>query len=156
HGRAALASATLPKLEIVSPRGDVVLPFGEHTEDVRLAPRAALVGGAGAPVAALAGAGGDAPVAWTQVRGRTNAGNAVDVDGSAAAVGADGSFGLELPLHVGENDIVVVARDDNGFSSRATLAVAVADRDSAGTAVVAVQGTPELSLYLPPQGVALK
>src|SRR2546428_4391163 len=39
-------------LEIAAPRGDVVLPFGQSTEGLRLAPRAALGGEASEQLAA--------------------------------------------------------------------------------------------------------
>src|SRR5262249_20319830 len=153
-GRAA--PAALPMLQIGPPRGALVLPFGHASDDVRLAPHAAIVGEAGAQVAALGGAAGGEPVAWTQVKGRTDVGNSVEVNGLTAAVAIDGAFAAEVPLHLGENTINVVARDAKGLTNRASMTVAVADHDANGGPVVAEESTPELTLYLPPKGVALQ
>src|SRR5262249_27064023 len=111
---------------------------------------------AGAQVAALGGAAGSSPVAWTEVKGRTDAGNTVDVNGVLANMAADGAFTAEVPLQVGENNIVVTAREPQGVASRASLAVVVADRDAEGRKVVIEEAIPDLTLYLPPNGVALQ
>jgi uncharacterized repeat protein (TIGR01451 family) len=156
RGRASLAHVQLPMLQIYAPSGEVVLPYGQQTDDVRLAPHAALGHDAATQVAALGGASGDSPAAWTQVRGRTDPGNAVAVNDNAVKVQGDGSFAAEVALHLGENTINVVARDNDGLTNRASLTVAVADKDEQGAPIMAEQSTPELTLYLPPKGVALQ
>src|SRR5262249_23783976 len=155
-GRAALAHVQLPLLEITAPQGDLVLPFGEAADGTRLAPDAAIVGEAGAQLAAMGGAAGGEPAAWTQGKGRTDAGKGVEVNGLADTVAEDGAFAAEVPLHVGENTINVLARDASGLTNRAAVTVAVADRDANGEPVVAEESTPELTLFLPPKGVPLQ
>ena len=154
-GKVAAARVRLPRLDILSPRGDVRLPYGQATEDMKLAPKP------GASGEALSDAGGEVAasgttVAWTTLRGRTDAGTSVMVNGQTAAVANDGAFAVEVPLHLGENTIHVVAKDAQGMSNMTSVAVQVADRASDGAPVVAVDAIPELSLYLPPQGVALQ
>jgi hypothetical protein len=88
-GRPSLVHVQMPTLRIVSPQGDVVLPYGQKTPDVRVAPHASIPDREGAPVAALGGAAGERPIAWTQVRGRTDVDNAVAVNGVLAEVAED-------------------------------------------------------------------
>jgi hypothetical protein len=109
----------------------VVVPFGRHTDDYRLAARA-IAADAAAQVAANGGAAGERPVAWTMVRGRTDAGNSVGVNGLVAMVAADGRFEAEVPLHVGENSIDVTARTPGNLTNHAQLTVMVSDRDPRG------------------------
>ena len=155
-GRLAEARVRLPRLDILSPRGEVRLPYGQASDDMKLAPRPGASGEAVVADANAEVASGGSAVAWTTLRGRTDTGATVQVNGRTAAVADDGGFAVEVPLHVGENNINVVARDAQGLSNQTNIAVQVADREPDGKPVVAVDATPELSLYLPPQGVALK
>jgi len=155
-GRASLAHVQLPLLRIVAPKGDLVLPYGQKTADVRVAPHASIPSQAGEPVAALGGASGQKPIAWTQVRGRTDPDNAVAVNGVLAEVNEDGAFAVEVPLHIGENNIAVATREPHGLTNHATLTVTVADRDEKGEPIMAEEATPELTLYLPPASVPLQ
>lgn len=64
------------------------------------------------------------------VRGQTQPGTRVQVDGGARAVAdASGNFALELELREGENSVVVQATDPMGRASRSTWTVR---RDSTG------------------------
>jgi hypothetical protein len=155
-GRVSAGHVRLPRLDILSPRGEVRLPFGQASADVKLASHAADSSGGGVPLASTDGAAGDRPVAWTQVRGRTDSSAVVEVNGRKVAVGADGGFTSQVALHVGENTISVMAHDATGMSNLTHVTVQVADREADGTPVVAVDAIPELSLFLPPKGVALK
>jgi hypothetical protein len=155
-GRASLVHVQLPLLRIDSPKGGLVLPYGQKTEDVRVAPHASLPGESGAPVAALGGAAGEKPIAWTRVRGRTNPDNAVAVNGALVDVAADGAFTIEVPLHMGDNDIAIASRSPRGLTNHASLTVTVADRTEHGDPILAEQPTPELTLYLPPANLPLQ
>ena len=90
------------------------------------------------------------------MRGRTDANAVIEVNGRKVDVATDGGFTAQVPLHVGENTISVMARDAAGMCNLAHLAVQVADHEQDGKPVVNVDAIPELSLYLPPQGVALQ
>src|SRR6185503_12392458 len=105
---------------------------------------------------AAGGASGGRPVAWTQVRGTTEADNTVAVNGMIVPVSETGLFRLEVPLHVGENTINIATRESRGLTNRATLTVMVADRDEQGGPIMAEQSTPQVTLFLPPSGVALQ
>ena len=153
-GKIAVAHVRLPRLDILSPRGDMRMPYGQSSEDVRLASKP------GGTSEALSDASGESAsgstVAWTTLRGRTDAGAELRINGQRAAVASDGAFAVEVPLHMGENTIHVVAKDAEGMSNLSSVTLQVADRASDGAPVVAVDAIPELSLYLPPTGVALQ
>src|SRR5262249_54719091 len=108
------------------------------------------------PIASTDDASGSNPMAWTTVRGRTDGGATVQVNGKQTGVAPDGVFSTEVPLHVGENTIAIEAKDAQGLSNLAHVTVQVADHESDGKPVVAVDQSPELTLYLPPKGVALQ
>jgi hypothetical protein len=154
-GRKSIAQVRLPKLDIVSPRGEVRLPFGQSTDEVRTNTTGALIESA-APIAGTESATGSSPVAFTTLKGVTDAGVQMTVNGQPVVVAADGAFAVEVPLHVGANTFSMVAKDAQGLTNSATLAVDVADRDAEGKSVVVVDAIPELSLYLPPQGTPLQ
>src|SRR5262249_27752125 len=128
-------------------------PFGESTPDVQLVPRPAANG------AKLAGADattGERAVAFTQVRGRSDKGAVVEGNGRQGGGDAEGRFASPGPLHGGENTSSVPARDAAGLSTLAHLSVQVADHEADGKQPVAVAATPELTLFLPPQGTPLQ
>ncbi|MEY4374584.1 MAG: hypothetical protein RL760_750, partial [Candidatus Eisenbacteria bacterium] len=153
-GRTAVGSVRLPRLQVTSPQGELRLPIGASTEEVRTNPTSAVVESA-QPIAGEEGASVQ-PVAYTTVRGQTDAGASIQVNGVQATVAEDGSFAVDVPLHVGRNEVTMVATDANGIRNSAKMAVQVADRDAEGKSVVLAESTPELTVYLPPAGVPVQ
>ncbi|MFM7231637.1 MAG: hypothetical protein ACKO3S_06605 [bacterium] len=154
-GRKSVARVRLPRLQVTSPQGETRLPFGQSTGDLRTEPRSAVLE-VGMPLAADDATTGSSPVAYTTLRGVTDAGATVTVNGQGVSVGEDGTFTVEVPLRVGRNDFALVARDASGLVNTTTRTIEVADRDANGGAVVLVEEEPSLTLYLPPKGVALQ
>src|SRR5205823_2650153 len=118
RGKVSSARVHLPRLDVLSPRGEVRLPYGQASTDVRLASNPSQPAAAGQVASAGDGAGTGA-VAWTNVRGRTDAGAVIEVNGRKTDVGADGGFSSEVPLHVGDNTISIQAKDAAGLTNLA-------------------------------------
>ena len=153
-GRTAIARLRMPKLEILEPRGEKVMPFGKSADGVRVEPRSALEGPV-QPLAGLGSAGAGRPVAHVRLRGHTDSGNRVELDGESIPVDADGTFVTELSLRVGENAFGLVARDPGGAQREANLVVRALDQEADRDAIAAIARDPELVLHLPPQGAVL-
>ncbi|HYM82454.1 MAG TPA: OmpA family protein [Candidatus Limnocylindria bacterium] len=153
QGRISVARVRLPALEILAPKGEVRLPFGESLEGVGIEPRAAFE--SSEPLANVGGEVVEQTVARVRLRGRTNAGNRVEVDGAPVAVEPDGSFTADLALHIGENTFGVVARNPTGVLRVANVVVRALDRDPEGQPLVVVESVPEMTLFLPPKGAVL-
>ncbi|MGH7730649.1 MAG: hypothetical protein ACRENJ_05290, partial [Candidatus Eiseniibacteriota bacterium] len=150
-------------LELLEPRGEMLMPFGKSADGVRVEPRSALMRRPQAPAGlasmAVGGAGGAAgagrPVAHLRLRGLTDPGNRVELDGEPIPVEADGAFASELSLHVGENAFGLVVRDPGGTQREASLVVRALDQQADRDALASIARDPELTIQLPPQGSVL-
>ncbi len=154
QGRTALARLRVPRLDIDEPRGEARIPFGESVGSLRVEPDAAR-GGAAEALASLAIAGGQPAVAHVRLRGRTDPGNRLDVDGRAVPVRSDGTFSDELALHVGENAFELVVRDARGTPRVARLVVRALDRAPGGGDLLSVEHDADFFVYLPRKGTVL-
>jgi outer membrane protein OmpA-like peptidoglycan-associated protein len=153
QGRTASARVRLPRLEILEPRGEVRVPYGETGTGVTVGQRGA---GRGLPqVAGHSAAEWERAAAHVLVSGRTDPGNRVEVDGDVIPVTQTGEFGKEVPLHVGENGIALVVRNPEGTLRVANLGVRVLDGADGGQDVVVVERIPDLSVALPPAASVL-
>jgi len=153
-GRTAVARVRMPSLEILEPTGELLMPFGESTDGVRVEPRSAVPGAAEA-LASLGGAHGAPLAARVRLRGRTDAGNHVEIDGEPAVVAPDGTFVAELSLHVGANAFGLVVRDPAGTQREASLIVRALDRQVDRADLAALGRIPEVTVHLPPAGSVL-
>lgn len=134
----------VPSLEILAPRGELRLGPGVSGENCRIVP----------PAGHGETARKDVAVACA-LRGRTDPGNSVELDGAGIQSGADGSFAAELGLRMGENTYGLLVRNQAGYSRIANLLVRVSDRDREGKLAVTVDPIPNLTLKLPPKGIKL-
>lgn len=134
----------VPHLEILAPQGELRLGPGTKSENCRIVPPASPKGTIwqGATVAC-------------GLRGRTEPGNSVELDGAGLQSAADGSFFTELRLKMGDNTYGLLVRNQAGYSRIANLLVRVSDRDRDGKLVVTVNPIPNLTLKLPPKGVRI-
>ena len=89
------------------------------------------------------------------LRGRTDPGNIVTLDGDAIAIGSDGEINTPLQLVEGTNHYVVSVRNPAGMIRYANLQMQVASRID-GQPVVAVEPIPTLVMQLPPEGIPLR
>ncbi len=87
-----------------------------------------------------------------ELRGRTDSGNVIEIDGETVAVAQDGSFSHLLSLHLGENNIAVMATNPQGYSRIADLQAELNDRDADGKLLLLVTPIPDLTVKLPQVG----
>ncbi len=136
QGRTVRSTVRIPSLEIGEPRGEMVLA-GEGGS-CRRGPDEA----------------GRASAICT-LRGRTDPGNLVEIEGKPATVEADGTFRAEIAASPGRSVHRVTARSPEGLLRSASVRLEVMDRAPDGRAVVADGRVPSLTLQLPPSGVKL-
>ena len=144
QGGAIHTRLPLPRLEIVAPQGELILGPGTKGENCRIVPPAGPGERAQKGVA----------VACT-LRGTTEAGNNVELDGVKLRNSAEGAFTADLGLKMGDNVYALLVRNQAGYSRIANLLVRVSDRDQNGKLVVTVDPIPNLTLNLPPKGVRI-
>lgn len=87
-----------------------------------------------------------------QLSGHTDPGNQIEIDGAAVPVAEDGSFTHALNLHLGENNIAVMATNVQGYSRIADLAAELNDRDEDGKLMLLVTPIPDMTVKLPQVG----
>ncbi|MEM9056289.1 MAG: OmpA family protein, partial [Pseudomonadota bacterium] len=138
--RRATASVRLPTLEVLQPSGEARLPFGARTDQYTVFDADEALG--------------NGPLARYVLAGRTDAGNAVEVDGVPIVVAEDGAFSTTIDLVAGSNVVGLVARNNSGFSRIVNLTVQVTASNDGGPLLV-VEPVPVLSLRLPPRGAPL-
>lgn len=134
----------IPRLEILAPQGELIVGPGTKGENCRIVPPAPAGETSTKGVSVACG-----------LRGRTEPGNSVELDGAGLRSSADGTFAAELGLTMGDNIYGLLVRNQAGYSRIANLLVRVADRDREGKLVVTVDPIPNLTLKLPPKGVRL-
>jgi uncharacterized repeat protein (TIGR01451 family) len=143
HGRVTSATIPMPELAILSPRDSVVVhePLAVPAKD------------AARLLASAAGGGGG--VAQYALRGRTQPGNAIELDGVPLAVAPDGAFHADLDVREGLNLFGLVVRDTAGLARIVDLPVMVAGGDADSLAALALRTPPTLEVALPPAGAKL-
>ncbi len=87
-----------------------------------------------------------------ELRGSTDAGNRIEIDGKDVPVAADGSFVYPLRLLLGENHIAVMATNPQGYNRIADLHAEVNDRDEDGKLTMLVTPIPDMTVKLPQVG----
>ena len=173
----------VPDLEILAPKGELRLEPGGQGEVCRMtralspaegtrhagaadgarttaseSPRAAAAKGAAGTAGAPGGPGAAAQqgvLAACGLRGKTEPGNSVELDGAVLATAPDGSFQAELGLKMGDNGYSLLVRNREGYTRIANLLVRVSGRNPEGPLVLTLDPIPNLTLKLPPKGVKL-
>ncbi len=87
-----------------------------------------------------------------ELRGLTDAGNRIEIDGVDVPVAANGSFAYTLTLQLGKNHIAVMATNPQGYSRIADLHAEVNDRDEDGKLMMLVTPIPDMTVKLPQVG----
>ncbi len=152
--RTTRALVRLPRLEILEPSGELVLPFGGEAPGAQVDPRepSSLEE---TEVASLKGVERGRRAARLRLRARTDPGVRASVDGRVLPVGGDGSFEADLPLHLGRNAFGIVLQDSTGVMTVGNVVVRALDRTEDGGEVVAVEKIPDMTVYMPPSGTVL-
>jgi uncharacterized repeat protein (TIGR01451 family) len=128
QGRSVQTVIPLPRLEIHAPTGGTTVGEGH--------PR----NGCSISAAGVA----------CELRGRTDPGATLSLNGREILAGADGTFSSNLSLEVGENVFGVLARNEEGYSRSANLLVRLNDRDADGRMLIVTEAIPNLTVNLPP------
>lgn len=139
HGRRAATTIAVPTLEILQPGGELRLPYGSADE--------------AAGYALEQGENGE-PKLKLQLRGRTDAGNAVQLDGEPLTLSAEGLFTAELRPKLGDTLYGLTVRNKAGYTRLMDLKVRVQDRVE-GELLLLVEPVPQLSVKLPPPDAPL-
>ncbi len=145
QGRSVQAQVSIPALEIMQPRGEHVLAYGEKGDYYLVA---------GPPHESRWKP--DEIVMEYQLVGRTTPGNTVELDGKSLPLESDGTFKAMLKLKQSDNPYGILVRNPSGYTRIANLTVVVKDRDDKGHLTVAVKPIPNLTVKFPPRGQEFK
>jgi len=138
RGRSVKTSLAVPFFEILEPKGEILLPFGNT--------------GKGRQVFS---ASDKEKVLATRLVGKTKPGNEVELDGVPLLVSAKGDFTSELRVKVGRNSYGLIVRNAAGATRLANLIIDVKDSDEKGKPIIATKAIPNLSVKFPPAGARL-
>jgi uncharacterized repeat protein (TIGR01451 family) len=142
-GGVAAATVNLPTIAILDPTPGSKIEIGKREDVIKLMQPA------------YSKDGPQYPSVDVKVRGRTDPGNQVLIDGEAASVASDGSFQTVLPLSVGENTFGVVAVAPNGYTSLVNLGVDLSGVDKNLDLITVRKPVPQFTIELPPSGAVL-
>jgi len=134
HGRSATVAVPVPDLDLLAPTGQFILAAGDSANGCRSVDGTRIV---------------------CLIAGRTQPGNAVELNGVPVAVDQEGMFSTEIALASGTTSAGLIARNPAGFARIVNLVLTVLDRDAAGQQIVVTPATPGLTITLPPRGVKL-
>ncbi len=148
------AVVRLPKLQVLEPSGEIVLPFGGETPTAKVDPLNPTPL-AETEVASLRPMDGTRRAATIHFKAKTDPGVRASVDGRALPVASDGTFEADLPLHIGRNAFGVVLQDPTGVMTVGNVVVSALDRTNEGGDVIAIEKIPDMTVYLPPSGAVL-
>jgi len=142
-GGVAATTVMLPTIAILEPTTDVRLEIGKREDVIKLMQPKSTAEGVRYPTIKI------------KVRGRTDPGNQVFLDGEAVPVAASGEFQTDLPLAIGENTFGAVAVAPNGTTSLLNLAVNLSGVDKNLDLITVRKPVPQFSIDLPPRGAVL-
>lgn len=142
-GRSVKVVVPVPTVAITAPTGERLLAYGAGDGTCT----------AGRPAGGSWATGESAVVC--ALRGTTEPGNGVEVEGRPVEVDPSGAFATDVSLRIGGNTVGIVARDARGVIRVANLPIEVADRDDDDRLLVASAGVPALSVDLPPRDATL-
>ena len=144
RGQSYKTTIDVPSIEILNREEKVLLRYGSKGKgyQVNKLPEAQ-------------GADDKTPLVTYDLRGKTEPGNTIEIDGASIPVQPDGTFKTTLPLRRGYNPYGLVVRNPAGISRIVNLMATVNDRDKDGKLIVATGPAPNLQVNLPPKGVLL-
>lgn len=145
QGASTRASIAIPRLQLSTPA--LRVPYGarDETEGYAVVTRAQAEEG-----------GEDAVVMHYRLRGVTDPGNEIEIDGRAIEVAADGRFETELALRRGLNLFSVQARNAARYARLIDLRIEVVTQDEQGRLLLMAHEVPRLTVELPPEDVELR
>ena len=147
HGRSVQAEIVIPSLVLSQPADAITVAYGEQAQAYEV------IGRDGETAIAAA-----QTLAFYTLQGQTNPGNRASIDGLAIEVDANGHFEQRLALKAGANIFGVIARNAGGYMRVANLRIDV-NQDLSGDRsglLMTSEPVPNLSVQLPPQGIALR
>src|SRR3989338_3929872 len=81
-----------------------------------------------------------------RLKGKSDPGNTVELDGNPLTVDANCAFASDLDLRLGDNRFGLLVRNAAGYSRIAVLSVVVSDRNENGEFILAVDPVPNLTV----------
>jgi uncharacterized protein YfaP (DUF2135 family) len=138
QGQSAQTAFSIPSVEILKPADQLLLPYGATGPGYRV----------GQP-SDIEQTDGQAVLVKYELHGRTDPGNAVEIDGKPIAVKSDGTFKTPLLLGRGSNPFGIMVRDPAGTTRIVNLMVTVNDRDEKGEVILVTEPVPNLTVKLP-------
>jgi outer membrane protein OmpA-like peptidoglycan-associated protein len=142
-GGVAAATVSLPTITILEPGVDQKIEIGKREDVIRLMQ----------PVSTSAGP--RYPAIQIPVRGRTERGNQVFIDGEETPVDAEGIFKTRLSLAIGENTFGIVAVAPSGQTTLINLAADLTGVDEKLDVITVRRPVPRFVIELPPSGAVL-
>jgi outer membrane protein OmpA-like peptidoglycan-associated protein len=144
RGQSYKTTIAVPSIEILNREEKVLLRYGNKDQEYQV----------GRPPEAR-GSDDKTPLVTYDLRGKTEPGNTVEIDGDSIPVQPDGTFATSLSLRRGNNPYGLMVRNPAGISRIVNLMATVNDRDQDGKLIVATGPAPNLQVNLPPKGVPL-
>jgi uncharacterized repeat protein (TIGR01451 family) len=144
RGQSYKTTIRVPSIEILNSEEKILLRYGSKGQGYQVG-----------KLSEAQTAGDETPPVTYELRGKTEPGNTVEIDGAPVAVKPDGTFSASLTLRRGNNPYGLVVRNPAGISRIVNLMARVSDRDKDGKLHVATGPAPNLLVNLPPKGVPL-
>jgi outer membrane protein OmpA-like peptidoglycan-associated protein len=144
QGQSSSATFSVPFIEIFKPEKNLLLPYGVSGPGYRVNDRTEILEGSG-----------QTTVLYYDLLGRTEVGNTVEIDGDQVDVETNGVFEAPLALKQGVNPYGILVRNPAGISRIMNVLITVSDKDEKGHLIIVVEPVPNLTVNLPPKGVAL-
>ena len=136
-GRSVEATVRLPTLEIISPQGRISVPINSDRAGTK-----------------RLDSSDERALLHTEVLGRTEPENTIELNGEALDIDDNGLFLTELPLRTGENFYGLVVRNPTGILRIANLKLTLDEANLAAPEFF-VEPIPQLALQLPPPGIPM-
>ncbi|MBT8110118.1 MAG: right-handed parallel beta-helix repeat-containing protein [Gammaproteobacteria bacterium] len=136
-GSSVEATVRLPTLEIISPQGRISVPVNSDRADT-----------------ARFDSSDERTLLHTEVLGRTEPENTIELNGEALDIDDNGLFLTTLPLRTGENVYGLVVRNPTGILRIANLKLTL-DEANLATPEFFIEPIPQLALQLPPPGIPM-
>jgi uncharacterized repeat protein (TIGR01451 family) len=144
RGQSYKTTIAVPTIEILNSEEKIMLPYGDSNSGYQV------------NITSIDRRPDDRiPLVTYDLLGKTEAGNAVEIDGAPVPVMPDGKFQASLNLKRGNNPFGLLARNPAGVSRIVNLVVTVNDQNEDGKLILASGPAPNLLVELPPKGIAL-
>jgi uncharacterized repeat protein (TIGR01451 family) len=137
RGQSYNTTIAVPTVEILNSAEKIMLPYGDSVSGYQINSH-----GSGQP------AGEQKNLVTYDLKGKTEAGNSVEIDGTTVPVNPDGTFQAALPLKRGNNPFGLLVRNPAGVSRIVNLLVTVNDHHEDGKLILASGPAPNLLVEL--------